>query len=139
MNNFGIIAGIILAILLFIFAYSLYIKFTKKNNVQKQDNPVVTASPSGVSCPLCKSRLAKGENLFSRVFRPIQDGVESEQRCIILGCPHCHPYCQNGVSRICPVCHKKVPCDGHLIARLFTHTRSKRHVRITGCTECSHK
>lgn len=138
MSNFTIIVGIILAILFFIFAYSLYIKFTR-NKVVRKDIPTVAATPSGILCPLCKSNLLKGENLFSRVFRPVKDGVESEQRCIILGCPHCHPYCQDGIKRICPVCHKKVPCDGHLVARLFTHAKGKRHVRITGCSECTHK
>lgn len=90
-------------------------------------------NPSFASCPLCNSPLYK-EDLFSRVFRPM---TVSDQRCIILGCPHCYPRTEPGIRRICPVCKKPVPADGHLVARLFNKTKSgKKHVVVTGCTSC---
>lgn len=147
MQNFAIVFGVIIGIALIVFAYNLYIRFSIRT--RKQDNPhqnssykpVNSTTTAGFSptCPVCGSTLLQGENLSSRVFRPVKDGTESDQRCTILGCPHCLPYCQTGVKRKCPVCGKSVPADGYLIARLFTTTRGKRHVRITGCTECHKK
>ena len=143
MQNMAIIFGLLIGIALIVFAYSLYISFSIRAKNKPQPKPTKpanqTSTSSSVFCPLCNSALAKGENLSSKVFGPIKDGTDSNQRCTILGCPHCLPYCQNGVKRICPVCKKKVPADGYLIARLFTNTRGKRHVRITACTECHKK
>lgn len=87
-----------------------------------------------VTCPLCESTLYPGEDLFSRVYRPMKVG---DQLCTINGCPHCYPTPEAGKKRICPVCHKNVPVnDGHLIARLFNKPDGKKHVIVTGCTEC---
>jgi hypothetical protein len=98
---------------------------------------VIPSSPSLkkalVNCPLCGSPLASGENLVSRIYRPM---TVPDQRCTIAGCPHCYPVCGSGVKRVCPVCGKTVPADGYLIARLFNKTEGKKHVLITGCTEC---
>ncbi|MBR7064176.1 MAG: hypothetical protein IKI31_03405 [Treponema sp.] len=86
------------------------------------------------SCPLCKTPLLKGEDIFSKVFRPM---TVSDQRCIIMGCPHCYPTRKNGIERRCPVCHKTVPEDGHLVSRLFNKTKDgKKHVVVTGCSVC---
>ena len=87
-----------------------------------------------VNCPMCSLPLAKGQDLVSRVYRPMN---VSDQLCTIHGCPHCYPRPELGVKRMCPVCHREVPVDGHLIARLFNKTDGKKHVIVTGCTECS--
>ena len=139
MGNISIFFGIIISIAFFVFAYSLYTRFTKKKSSKENKKDTSEKIPSGVNCPLCGSILMKGENLSSRIFRPIKTGTDEDQRCTILGCPHCLPYCQNGIKRTCPVCKKNVPLDGYLIARLFTYKTGKRHVRITACTECSKK
>lgn len=147
MQNLAAVFGIIIGVALLVLAYSLYIRFsagTRRNNRTQEGpayKPVNAAGTAGFSsaCPVCGSALARGENLSSRVFRPVRDGTESDQRCTILGCPHCLPYCRDGVARRCPVCGKSVPADGYLVARLFTTTRGKRHVRISGCTECHKK
>ena len=87
-----------------------------------------------VRCPLCNTTLAVGEDLFSRIFRPM---TVSDQRMYVLGCPHCYPDKKNGVQRICPVCRKNVPVESYLIARLFNKTSDhKKHVIITGCPSC---
>ena len=87
-----------------------------------------------INCPLCNTPLAKGEDLVSRVYRPMN---VSDQLCTIHGCPHCYPVRESGVRRVCPVCHKEVPVkDGHLVARLFNKVDGKKHVVVTGCTEC---
>ncbi|MCH5291907.1 MAG: hypothetical protein J1D88_09180 [Treponema sp.] len=105
----------------------------QKNAVRRKTE----AKPQGllVSCPLCNSKLLPGEDIVSRVYRPMKVG---DQRCTIHGCPHCYPAPEPGVKRTCPVCHKTVPVDQthYLVARLFTYANGKRHVVVTGCTEC---
>lgn len=86
-----------------------------------------------VRCPVCNTPLARGEEMRSRVFRPMNT---PDQRMTILGCPHCYPSAESGVQRLCPVCHSIVPMDGYLIARLFNKSDGKKHVIITGCTTC---
>lgn len=86
-----------------------------------------------VRCPLCSTPLAKNEDMFSRVYRPM---TTSDQRMTVHGCPHCYPAPEPGVRRLCPVCGKEVPPSGELVARLFNRTEGKKHVLITGCSEC---
>ncbi|MBP3709314.1 MAG: hypothetical protein J6I73_02745 [Treponema sp.] len=121
-----------IAVLIIIFALRYFIKLLiNKNVVAASTNK--KKSFSFANCPLCTSPLYK-EDLFSRVFRPM---TVNDQRCIILGCPHCYPRPEPGIRRVCPVCHSEVQADGHLVARLFNKTKDgKKHVIITGCTAC---
>ena len=85
-------------------------------------------------CPLCQSQLGKGQDLISRVYRPM---TVHDQLCTINGCPNCFPSPKPGIQRICPVCHKTVDVkDGHLVARLFNYEDKKKHVIVTGCNHC---
>ena len=88
------------------------------------------------NCPICNSPLYQGENVISRVYK---GSDKTDQACTIMGCPHCFPKLEPGVERICPVCHKNIPLNGHLDAHLFFRDTGKRHVHITGCTECHKK
>ena len=85
------------------------------------------------NCPLCNSDLYPGENIVSRVYKGFD---AKDQACTIHGCPYCYPIPRPGVIRTCPVCHKQVPPNGHLDAHLFLRAEGKRHIHITGCTEC---
>lgn len=123
---FGLVIFIFILLNWFINAKA-YGKKTKKVNSQK-NNPRLSA------CPLCSSDLLPGENLVSRVYRPMTVG---DQLCTINGCPHCYPVPEAGVRRVCPVCHKDVDTkDGHLVARLFNKAEGKKHVIVTGCNHC---
>ena len=135
---FYIIAAIVL--LFIIWLLNFYINF-QANKTQaerrKMEQKRKDAAKKGllVSCPLCNTMLLPGEDLISRVYRPMN---VPDQLCTINGCPHCYPKPEPGLKRICPVCHKNVPLkDGHLIARLFNKADGKKHVIVTGCTECS--
>ena len=86
-----------------------------------------------VKCPLCQSELFVGEQLISKVYRPMK---VPDQLMTIQGCPHCYPKCQPGVARVCPVCHKAVGPDQALTARLFNKAVGKKHVHIIGCSNC---
>ena len=122
-----------------IFFLMLFYKISKSNSgkermesnlrTQKDEN----GKTDFVRCPLCSTPLAKNEDMFSRIYRPM---TTADQRMTVHGCPHCYPRPEPGVKRSCPVCGKEVPLDGELIARLFNRTEGKKHVMITGCSEC---
>ena len=106
-----------------------YIKYFNKKNQkstrQKNLQPV--------KCPLCDSNLFVGENIISKVYRPMN---VPDQLMIVMGCPHCYPRCEPGLKRICPVCHKEVAQDQSLTARLFNKALGKKHVHVVGCSNC---
>jgi uncharacterized protein with PIN domain len=122
-----------------IFFLMLFYKISKSNSgkermesnlrTQKDEN----GKTDFVRCPLCSTPLAKNEDMFSRIYRPM---TTADQRMTVHGCPHCYPRPEPGVKRSCPVCGKEVPLDGELIARLFNRTEGKKHVMITGCSVC---
>ena len=90
-----------------------------------------------IQCPLCSVHLLPGEDMISRVYRPMN---VHDQYMTINGCPHCYPSPEPGVRRACPVCGREVPLEGgYLTARLFNKTSAKKHVIVTGCSECNKK
>ncbi len=129
-----------LALILIIWLLNFYINkqaYKEENERKKLQQKRNDAAKKGllVSCPLCNTMLLPGEDLVSRVYRPMN---VPDQLCTINGCPHCYPSPEPGLKRICPVCHKTVPLkNGHLVARLFNKNDGKKHVIVTGCTECS--
>lgn len=126
------IVFLFVAILLIIFALSYFAFFKRKS---KKTAEKETSRPTLVNCPLCGLPLLKGQNIISKVYRPMN---VPDQRCTVSGCPNCFPVCKAGVKRICPVCAKTVPQDGYLVSRLFNRTQGKKHVMIVGCNQCLH-
>lgn len=124
-----------------ILALSLFIKYRLAMETKSVDSSFRTQKNEAggiefVRCPMCNTPLAKNEDMFSRIYRPMNT---PDQRMTVHGCPHCYPRPEPSVKRICPVCGKQVPLDGCLNARLFNRTEGKKHVMITGCTECYKK
>lgn len=117
-------------ILLFAFAYWLFSAGSPTKKV-KQKQPARGEIGSHGVCPVCSSILTNGAQIKSALFPGNTDRV-----CHIFGCPHCHPYKEESVSRTCPVCKKTISQEGYLIARLFERPNKKRHVHILGCTVC---
>ncbi|MCR5290447.1 MAG: hypothetical protein K6E51_10675 [Treponema sp.] len=122
------------AVILIAFALSVYSLWYKKN--QKGATSQKAPAKGASHCPMCGSALAAGENIYTRVYGPMTD---HDQRCTIVGCPYCYPICKPGIKRTCPVCGQSVPMKGYLNARLFNRTEGKKHVMVTGCTECYKK
>lgn len=128
-----------IGVMILIFGLMLVLRLSHFNKTQKavDDSFRKQKDENGkvdfVRCPLCNTPLAKNEDMFSRIYRPMNT---PDQRMTVHGCPHCYPKLEPGVKRICPVCAKNVPMEGELIARLFNRTDGKKHVMITGCTEC---
>ena len=135
MDYFFMFIGSIILIL----ALMLFLKFKKSESepAKKNSNLRTQKNENGaiefVRCPLCSTPLAKNEDLFSRIYRPM---TTPDQRMTVHGCPHCYPKPEAGVKRTCPVCGKEVPLEGELIARLFNRTEGKKHVLVTGCSVC---
>ncbi len=124
----------VFALVLFYFAFQYFLNFAaKKPKQKKEEKPKGNAKSP---CPLCGTVLYTGENVISRVYKT---GSAKEQPCTIHGCPHCYPETERGIQRQCPVCHKKVPAKGHLTAYIFSRGQEKKHVHVTGCTECHKK
>ena len=120
----GLCLAAIIAVIIGIAAY-----YKKKNQASSQKQKILQP----VKCPLCSSSLYVGENLISKVYRPMN---VPDQLMIVMGCPHCYPVCESGVKRICPVCHKSVEANQSLTARLFNKTAGKKHVHVIGCSNC---
>ena len=106
-----------------------YIKYYNRKN--QKISPQKAMQP--VKCPLCNSNLFVGENIISKVYRPMN---VPDQLMIVMGCPHCYPRLEPGLKRICPVCHKEVALDQSLTARLFNKAQRKKHVHVVGCSNC---
>ena len=122
----GTFSVIIISLLAATFAMNAYRKF-KVARKKKASN----LQP--VKCPVCQSELFVGEQLISKVYRPMK---VPDQLMTIQGCPHCYPKCEPGVARVCPVCHKAIAPDQALTARLFNKAVGKKHVHIIGCSNC---
>ncbi len=133
------IAVVAIIILLSFFSEKIRAKQNASNKIKKSNLQNTKSSNSSVllvNCPLCNSPLQKGQNLVSKVFRPMN---VPDQRCNISGCPHCYPQPEPGIKRQCPCCKKEVPITGYLIARLFNYKDNKKHVIVTGCSRCCEK
>ena len=120
----GIASVIIIALI------SWYLVFTNK---KKKEAELHKKNMLPVKCPICGAELFVGENLISKVYRPMN---VPDQLMTILGCPHCYPVCEKGRKRICPVCHKEMGPKDALTARLFNKSIGKKHVHIVGCSNC---
>ncbi len=139
MRDFLTYVGLFTAIVFFIWLFSFFYKKSlrkaereysdKRLKKQKTEDGGVDF----VRCPLCNTPLAHGEDMVSRVFRPMNT---PDQRMNVMGCPHCYPHPERGAERRCPVCGKEVLPEGYLIARLFNRSDTKKHVMIMGCTNC---
>lgn len=126
MEYFFLLVGIAILVL----AFMILSRFTKAGKTGDESAP---PAPGFVTCPVCGMPLSKGENLHSKIFRPM---TTPDQRMTVQGCPHCYPRVMPGISRRCPVCGKPLSLDDELVARLFNRTDNKKHVMILGCSKC---
>ena len=122
----GTFSVIIIALLAAILAINARRKLAESRNKK-------TSNMQPVKCPVCQSELFVGEQLISKVYRPMK---VPDQLMTIQGCPHCYPKCEPGVARVCPVCRKSIAPDQALTARLFNKAVGKKHVHIIGCSNC---
>jgi len=129
-SPFYVVFLVFVGIFLLVFAYGLFTTASKRTGAGKKRLLKGFIGEAGV-CPLCRTLLSSGEQIKSAVYPGKDDKI-----CHIFGCPHCHPFIEDNLSRICPVCKKPVPPEEYLVARLFERPNNKRHVHILGCTGC---
>ena len=125
-----LLIGIFSALIIFLLAAILAVNNKRRNAALKQKK---ASNMQPVKCPICQSELFVGEQLISKVYRPMN---VPDQLMTIQGCPHCYPKCEPGLARLCPVCHKAIALDQALTARLFNKAMGKKHVHIIGCSNC---
>lgn len=125
-----LVIGTFCALIVFLLAATFVASSLRKRAELKRKK---ASNMQPVKCPVCQSELFVGEQLISKVYRPMK---VPDQLMTIQGCPHCYPKCEPGVSRVCPVCHKAVAPDQALTARLFNKAIGKKHVHIIGCSNC---
>ena len=125
-----LVIGTFCALIVFLLA-ATFIASSLRKSAERRKKKASNMQP--VKCPVCQSELFVGEQLISKVYRPMK---VPDQLMTIQGCPHCYPKCEPGVARVCPVCHKAIAPDQALTARLFNKAVGKKHVHIIGCSNC---
>ncbi len=130
-----VLTGIIVVLIIFLLCW-IYLQVAGRKQNKSQKLVKKAEGPGFARCPLCDMPLPVGDNIYTKVYRPMD---VPDQRCIVMGCIHCYPKLEPGLKRICPVCHKNVPMDGNLIARLFNKRDGSKHIHIVCCTECTKK
>ena len=121
----------VFSVIIIVLLAALFVMNSAKKAAERRASKKSNMQP--VKCPVCQSELFVGEQLISKVYRPMK---VPDQLMTIQGCPHCYPECQPGVARVCPVCHKAIGPDQALTARLFNKAIGKKHVHIIGCSNC---
>ncbi len=105
----------------------IFTLFTAGKKRASRSRTVVEVEERRRPCPLCGTPLKKGETVKTVIY-PAKGDTLAE----VFGCPYC--YGPNATAvRICPVCKKPVPPDGHVIGRMF---KKNRHLHVLGCTGC---
>ena len=101
----------------------------RKDTINRSSTTPTLETGRTTKCPLCGSNLTDNKRVKSVLFPGKPDSMME-----INGCPYCFPS-NPDILRICPVCKKEVPKDGHVIARVFIKP-TKKHVHVLGCTGC---
>ena len=101
----------------------------RKDAINRASTASTTDTDKITKCPLCGSDLVDNKRVKSILYPGKPDSMME-----INGCPFCFPV-NSKIKRICPVCKKEVPKDGHVIARVFIKP-NKKHVHVLGCTGC---
>jgi hypothetical protein len=109
--------------------------FQKLSNYGQQQSGNEAPSPGDPQvCPVCSSKLPKGDQIKTLAFPSITGGKDRQMH--INGCV----YCMEGDSdRNCPVCKKTISKKDILIARMFHRPLRRPHVHILGCNQCGRK
>jgi len=82
-------------------------------------------------CPICSSKLKKGDLVKTLAFPSITGGKDRMMH--IKGCA----FCINGrLERTCPICGATLGLEDILVARIFERPHRRAHVHISGCNKC---
>ncbi|MDR2476562.1 MAG: hypothetical protein LBD18_02105 [Treponema sp.] len=91
-----------------------------------------TAAPGEPQvCPICSSRLNRGEMVKTLAFPSITGGQDRLMH--IRGCVYC---LEGNMRRSCPVCGSYLRDDEILVARMFQRSHRRAHIHVLGCSRC---
>jgi hypothetical protein len=133
-----VLALIVAGILLFWFGYSMFFGplspfypgwFPWSKWGKKADYKGTPGDPQ--VCPICSSKLARGEHVKTLVFPSMSGG--RDRLTYIKGCLTC---LNNNVQRRCPVCGIELGLDDYLVSRMFERTNTRSHIHVFGCNHC---
>jgi len=129
-----------IGILLIWFGYTLFITIGipalgefGRRSFRRKANEASGESAAGnpKTCPVCFSRLRRGEQVSSAAFPAVNGSKERFMH--IKGCVHC---LKGDLERVCPVCGIILKDDEVVIARLYDRPGRRSHVHVIGCTKC---
>ena len=123
---------VIVGVALLAFGFTLFIGQWAGMRSSRNNRPQ-GAKPSSEfqACPICSSKLKKGDLVKTLAFPSITGGKDRLMH--VRGCA----YCINGkLARHCPVCGASLSLTDILVARIFERPHSRAHVHITGCNKC---
>jgi len=124
---------VIVGVALLSFGFSLFIRHWAKIRASSEllQKARQESSSDFQACPICSTKLIKGELVKTLAFPSITGGKDRLMH--VRGCAHCI----NGeLERTCPVCGAALDINDILVARIFERPHRRAHVHITGCNKC---
>ncbi|MDR1444459.1 MAG: hypothetical protein LBI94_06235 [Treponema sp.] len=156
MNLLTVLSGVIIAIILLWFGYTLFFRLSRpgekrgdrhggqnRRGVRKDpETGGIEGKPGDPqTCPVCSAKLPPGRLVRSAVYpslggKAISFADGRDQLMHIMGCPYClEGKPEQRRRRVCPVCHKPITGTEYLFARIFNRP-DKSHIHILGCINC---
>jgi hypothetical protein len=124
---------VIVGVALLSFGFTLFIgQWTKMRLSRPDPHQGSKASSSEFqACPICSSKLKKGDLVKTLAFPSITGGKDRLMH--VRGCAYC---INGGKQRNCPVCGASLGLEDILVARIFERPNRRAHVHIIGCNKC---
>ena len=132
-----ILIFVIIGIVLLWLGYILFMGQRAKSRpllekVSRRQPVTATAAPGDPQvCPICSSRLNRGDLVKTLAFPSITGG--RDRLIHIRGCVYC---LEGNMRRSCPVCGSYLRDDEILVGRMFQRSHRRSHVHILGCSRC---
>ena len=125
---------VIVGVALLSFGFTLFIGQWAKMRTNRDDwrqKPTKESSSVFQACPICSSKLNKGDLVKTLAFPSITGGKDRLMH--VRGCAYC---INGGKQRNCPVCGASLSLEDILVARIFERPNRRAHVHIIGCNKC---
>jgi len=123
---------VVVGVALLSFGFTLFMGHFGKMHSNRDDLPREEKPSSEFqACPICSSKLKKGDLVKTLAFPSITGGKDRLMH--VRGCAYC---INGGKQRNCPVCGASLSLEDILVARIFERPNRRAHVHIIGCNKC---
>ena len=129
-----LLALVIAGVALLSFGFTFFLGQLAKMHLERIDHISKQKQESSndfQACPICSSKLKKGDLVKTLAFPSITGGKDRLMH--VRGCAYC---INGGLERHCPVCGAFLGLEDILVARIFERPNRRAHVHITGCNKC---